>query len=170
MRLGLLILACVGGCMEREVRTGRPDASAIDPVGLVREYVKRDAQGERLGPNTWFFDAVTWPVEQGYESYTVIRGYTVEKPKTIHGSPAKITVRYDVIGWIAPVGAEWIFMEQTGEEVFEFVVVQTDEGWRIDAPQIDQHVLAEVVAARPARTPEDAARIRELAAQVPAEP
>ncbi len=170
MRFGLLILVCVGGCMEREVRTGPPNASVLDPLGLVREYVKRDANGERLGPNTWFFGAVTWPVEQGYESYTVIRGYTVEKPATISGSPAKITVRYDVLGWIVPTGAEWTFMEQVGEEVFEFVVVQTDAGWRIDAPQIDQHVLAEVVAARPARTPADAARIRELAAQAPAEP
>jgi hypothetical protein len=156
--------------MEREVRTGRPDTSAIDPVGLVREYVKRDANGERLGPNPWFFEVVTWEVESAYESYTVIRGYTVEKPATIHGSPARITVRYDVLGWIAPVGADWIFMEQTGQEVFEFVVVRTEEGWRIDAPQIDQHVLAELVAARPNRIPEDAARIRELAAQVGAEP
>jgi hypothetical protein len=139
-------------------------------VGLVREYVKRDANGERLESNPWFTDAVTWEVDPGYESYTVIRGYTVEKPKAIHGSPARITVRYDVIGWIVPVVAEWIFMEQEGEEVFEFVVVQTEEGWRIDHPQIGQHVLAEIVAARPARSPEDAARIRELATQVPAEP
>jgi hypothetical protein len=156
--------------MEREVRTVPSDASAIDPVGLVREYVKRDANGERLGPNPWFFQAVTWEVEPAYDSYTVIRGYTVEKPKAIHGSPARITVRYDVLGWITPVGAEWIFMEQTGEEVFEFVVVQTDQGWRIDDPTIDQHVLAEIAAARPGRSSEDADRIRELATQAPAEP
>jgi hypothetical protein len=65
------------------------------------------------------------------------------------------------------MGAEWVFMEQVGEEVFEFVVLRTETGWRIDAPQIDQHVLAEVAAARPSRTAEDAARIRELAAQAP---
>jgi hypothetical protein len=156
--------------MERDILTSLADRFAIDPVGLVREYVKRDANGERLDANPWFFQAVTWEVEPGFESYTVIRGYTVEKPKVIHGSPARITVRYDALGWIVPVGAEWIFMEQTGEEVFEFVVVQTDQGWRIDAPTIDQHVLAEIVAARPGRSPEDAARIRELATQAPAEP
>jgi hypothetical protein len=167
VKIGFLVLACVGGCMERDALTVRRNASAIDPVGLVREYVKRDADGERLGPSTWFADAVTWPVEQGYESYTVIRGHTVEKPKAIHGSPARIAVRYDVLGWIAPMGAEWVFMEQVGEEVFEFVVLRTETGWRIDAPQIDQHVLAEVAAARPSRTAEDAARIRELAAQAP---
>jgi hypothetical protein len=146
------------------------DGSALDPVGLVREYVKRDANGERLAHNPWFFEAVTWEVEQAYESYTVIRGYTVEKPKVIQGSPARITVRYDVLGWIAPVGAEWIFMEQTGEELIEFVVVRTEAGWRIDEPAIDQHVLAEIVAARPTRSPEDAVRIRELATQAPVEP
>ena len=151
--------------MGRDVFLARPIAWAIDPLGLVREYVKRDAAGERLGSNSWFFDAVTWEIEPGYESYTVIRGYTVDRPKAIEGSPARITVRYDVIGWIAPVGAEWVFMEQVGEEVFEFKVLRTDTGWRIDAPQIDQHVLAEVAASRPSRAPEDAARMRQLAAE-----
>lgn len=144
-------------------------AAAIDPVGLVREYVKRDASGERLVPSLWFADAVTWEVEQAYESYTVIRGYTVERPARIEGSPARIRVRYDVIGWIAPVDADWVFMEQRGEEEFEFVVVRTDAGWRIDEPQIDQHVLAEVAAARPSRSADDAARIRALAGQAPAD-
>ena len=148
-----------------ERRAGSSGWSAIDPMGLVREYVKRDANGERMEPTPWFAGAVTWEIEPAYESYTVIRGYTVEKPTTVQGSPFRITVRYDVIGWIAPLDADYVFMEQPGIERFEFVVTKGDQGWRIDEPQIDQHVLAEIVAGRPTRSAEDAARIRELAAQ-----
>jgi hypothetical protein len=165
-----LLSICLGGCMEREDRAGRPDAAVIDPVGLVRQYVKRDANGERLGPNPWFQEVVTWPQEPAYDSYTVIRGYAVEPPPRIAGSPAKIPVRYDVIGWIVPEAGRAAFLEQEKEEVFEFVVLLTDDGWRIDEPQIDQHVLATVAAASKALTQEDAARISELAAAAPAEP
>lgn len=153
--------------MERE---GRVIATAIDPLGLVRQYVKRDAQGERLGPSPWFEEVVTWPMDPAYDSYTVIRRYEVEKPATIVGSPAKITVRYDRMGWIETQEGQPVFLEQPRVEVFTFIVLLGDGGWRISAPQIDQHVLGEVVAANDSLTPEDAARIRELTAQVPAEP
>lgn len=156
--------------MDRETRAGRPDAAVIDPVGLVRQYVKRDANGERLGPNPWFQEVVTWPQDPAYDSYSVIRAYAVEPPPTIPGSPARIPVRYDVIGWIVAEGRRTTFLEQEKEEVFEFVVLRTDDGWRIDEPQIDQHVLAEIAAASKALSPEDAARIREVAAQAAAEP
>lgn len=49
-------------------------------------------------------------------------------------------------------------------------MLHTDDGWRIDEPQIDQHVLAEIAAASKTLPPEDAARIREVAAQVVVEP
>jgi hypothetical protein len=108
---------------------------------------------------------VTWPQDPAYDSMTVIRRYAVEPPPTIHGSPAKITVRYEVIGWIVPGKEHSGFIPGDKIEVFTFVVVLGDEGWRIDQPQIDQHVLAEVAAARESITPEDAALIRELAAE-----
>lgn len=156
--------------MEREDRAGRPAAAVVDPVGLVRQYVKRDADGERLGPNPWFQEVVTWPLEPAYDSYTVIRSYAVEPPPRIEGSPARIPVRYDVIGWVVPEAGRASFLEQEREEIHEFVVLRTDNGWRIDEPQIDQHVLAAVAAASKALTPEDAARIQELAAAAPTGP
>jgi hypothetical protein len=140
--------------------------AAIDPVGIVRQYVKRDADGERLGPNPWFESIVTWPQDPGYDSHTVIRSYKVEPPKSIAGSPARILVRYDVLGWIVSTG----FIPQDKQEAFEFVVVRTDDkGWLIDAPQIDQHILPEVAAAVKFLAPEESARIRELATRVPPE-
>jgi len=156
--------------MKRDDRGDRRAARMIDPVGLVRQYVQRDAAGERLGPDPWFEEVVTWPMEPAYDSYTVIHRHEVERPPTITGSPARIRVRYEVMGWIATQGEQSVFMEQPGVEVFEFVVLRDDEGWRLSKPQIDQHVLAEVVAAGGSLTPEDAARVRELAAQPPAEP
>jgi hypothetical protein len=144
-------------------------AATIDPVGLVRQYVKRDGAGERLGPAPWFEEVVTWPQDPAYDSATVIRQYTVQPPPTIHGSPAKIEVRYEVIGWIVPGKEHLGFIPGDKIEVFTFVVVRDDVGWRIQEPQIDQHVLAEVAAARKL-TPEDAALIRQLAAEPPSEP
>lgn len=142
-------------------------AEAIDPVGLVRQYVKRDANGERLQSNPWFQDATTWPDEPAYDSFSVIRSYTVVPPATIAGSPAKITVRYDRIGWAIPEVGQLRFIAQWLPQVVVFVVVRTDEGWRIESPQIAQRVLAEVAAATGFFTAEDAARMRALAAEAP---
>lgn len=143
-----------------------PLAAAIDPLGLVRQYVKRDANGERLQSNPWFQDAVTWPDEPAYDSFAVIRSYTVP-PTTIAGSPAKITVRYDRIGWAVPEVGQLRFIAQWLPQDVVFVVLQTDAGWRIDGPQISQRVLAEVAAATGFFSAEDAARIRALAAEAP---
>ena len=155
--------------MAAEMLESRWDMMLIDPLGLVREYVKRDAAGERLRPSAWFQQVVTWPDEPGYDSYTVIRGYEVERPKAIAGSPARIMVRYDVIGWVVWRDSELIFLDQPKDERREFVVIRDDAGWRIDEPQMGQRVLAEVAAATGALSAEDAARIRELAAQPPPE-
>ena len=140
---------------------------AIDPLGLVRQYVKRDANGERLEENPWFQEVVTWPMEPGYDSYTVIRQYTVERT-TVHGSPARIPVRYEVLGWVVPGAERSGFLPDPRIELVEFVVVRDDQGWRIGEPQMDQHVLASVVASDRWVSPDDAALIRDLAAATPA--
>jgi hypothetical protein len=145
-----------------ELRMAPRTATAIDPLGLVRQYVKRDAEGERLGPSPWFGPVVTWPDDPGYDSLTVIRSYKVETPKDIGGSPVTILVKYDAIGWIASSG----FIPQENLEAFDFVVVRTeDAGWQIDQPQIDQHVLFEVAAGLKFVTAGDSALIRELGAR-----
>lgn len=145
-----------------DLRPARPTPTTIDPMGLVRQYVKRDADGERLGPNPWFESVVTWPQDPGYDSHTVIRSYKVEVPKNMGGSPVKILVKYDAIGWIVSSG----FVPQENLEAFDFVVVRTeDAGWQIDEPQIDQHVLFEVAASLKSLSPEDSALIRELGAR-----
>ena len=141
--------------------------AAIDPLGLVREYVRRDAAGERLRGEPWFQDVVTWPMEPAYDSFSVIRSYTVVPPKSIAGSPASITVRYDRIGWAFPEVGRLRFVAQWLPQAVVFVVVRTEEGWRIDAPQFSQKVLAEVAAATGAFSDEDTARIRSLGAEAP---
>jgi hypothetical protein len=140
---------------------------AIDPVGLVRQYVKRDANGERLEENDWFQEVVTWPMEPAYDSYTVIRQYAVEPPPTVHGSPARIPVRYEVLGWVIPGAERAGFLPDPRVELVEFVVVRDDQGWRIEEPQMEQHVLASVVASDRWVSSEDAALIRDLAAATP---
>ena len=149
--------------------TPSSEAGMIDPISLVRQYVKRDGDGERLFSESWFQDVVTWPHEPGYDSFTVVRKYTVERPRDIQGSPAKVPVRYECIGWVVPAQDHPVFIEGDRIEVFTYVAVRGEGGWKIDAPQIDQHILAEVAASRENMTPEDAARIRELASESPAE-
>ena len=141
--------------------------TVIDPLGLVRQYVKRDAEGERLRGEPWFQDVVTWPMEPAYDSFSVIRSYTVVPPKTIAGSPARIIVRYDRIGWAYPVVGNLRFVAQWLPQAVEFVVVRTEGDWRIDAPQFSQRVLAEAAVATGAFSQEDAERIRALAAEAP---
>jgi hypothetical protein len=154
--------------MTGELADGNRDggASLIDPLGLVREYVRRDAGGERMGPSPWFGSVVVWPDDPGYDSHTVIRKYEVERPATMGGSPVKIMVRYEVIGWIMSSG----FLPQEKNEEFEFVVIRTEEGvWLIQSPQIEQHILPDPAAGVRHLSAEDAARIRELATAPPAE-
>jgi hypothetical protein len=148
-------------------RTDPPRIAVADPVSLVRQYVKRDANGERLQADPWFQQVVTWSEEPGYDSYTVIRSYSVEPPPTIQGSPAEILVRYDVIGWVQWQDGEQVFLDQEMSQAITFVVVRDDNGWRIDEPQFGQRVLAEVAAASQALSAEDTAHIRELASKPP---
>jgi hypothetical protein len=131
------------------------------------QYVKRDGAGERLGPAPWFEEVVTWP----RTAYDSARSSGSTRSTAAHHSRVTGEDRGSLRGdRLDRAGKEHLgFIPGDKIEVFTFVVVRDDVGWRIQEPQIDQHVLAEVTAARKL-TPEDAALIRQLAAEPPSEP
>ncbi len=141
-----------------------------EPVRLVREYVTRDANGERLTTNPWFLNVVTWEDEPGYDRYTVIRGYTV-RPLRADSSTGRVEVRYDRLGYVQTTGRTTVAFEAAeGPELRVFTVALTDNGWRIVAPQIDQHVLVEPALRHSPFSPEDRRLVEERASLSPSPP
>lgn len=141
----LLLLTLVAGCTTvpaKPAPEGR-DLSASPAIQLVKEYTERDAKGERLRTNPWFLDVVAWPDEPGYDSYTVISGYEVT-PLSADSSTARVRVDYRRVGYVRTTGARSVEFDQSiATELRVFTVALSDNGWRIIAPQIEQHVLVE---------------------------
>lgn len=142
-----------------------------EPVRLVQEYVRRDGLGERLRTNPWFDSVITNPEhEPGYDGFTAIARSRV-RPLGSNGDTVRVEVVYDVVGTIRQVAegggkTGMRFLPRGGSEVVEFPVVRTPRGWRIESPQIDQHVTPGVILSSPLiRLPEaDQAKLRALAA------
>lgn len=108
---------------------------------LVREYVERDARGERLKSNPWFLNAVIWEDEPAFDSYTLITGYQL---RMLHAdsSTGRVEVAYARAGYVRATGDSSVsFQPDSGREVHVFTVALTFNGWRIVAPQLDPHVL-----------------------------
>jgi hypothetical protein len=140
-----LLLTLATGCSTALVKPA-PEGQALSSspaIQLVKEYVERDAKGERLQTNPWFLDVVAWPDEPGYDSYTVISGY-VATPLSADSSTARVRVDYRRAGYVRTTGARSVEFEQSiATESHVFTVALSDNGWRITAPQIEQHVLVE---------------------------
>lgn len=120
----------------------RPEVDSL-PIRLLRQYLGRDAQGERLGGDLWWDRLVIWQEEPGWDGYAVIAGYHVE---AIHrdSSTARFRVIYDVVGSIDAAN-QVRYVRNHRKQTVAFTLVLTDNGWRIAAPQIEPHVLASKV-------------------------
>ena len=136
-----------------------------DPVRLVREYVERDARGDRLETNAWFDSVVTWPQDPGYDSYAVITRFGLSVLGEARDT-TRVEVQYDVAGIMKAGGpADTRFAPRQRTEVDTFVVERAPDGWRISSPQIHQHVLAAAALQRSALGKEDRDRLTELRRQ-----
>src|SRR6266704_2966850 len=130
-----LAVSCKGA--PRGQSEAPTNLSDLAPIRLVREYVSRDANGERIRRNTWFFNVVTWSEEPGWDSYIVVRGFQIS-PVRADSSTARVTVTYRVAGYVRTTGRTTAaFVDDTATETRIFTVALTDNGWRIVAPQID---------------------------------
>lgn len=111
------------------VRTAaHPEAEA-----LVREFVRRDANGEFLQSSDWFTRAVDCPGHEGAPDVpTVVRGY---KLSIVYRDSAELRaeVTWDVIG-------KGDAMKST-TEVDLVRAIHTPFGWRVASPALDPHQM-----------------------------
>lgn len=122
-------------------------ASVSVPESLVKEFVRRDAAGERLRASPWFDSVVTEADEEGgYDSFTAIKQYQVG----VAGDTVKVLVQYVILGAMQQVvdgekttGMRLIPNDSIANEVFS--VVRQGGQWKIVTPEIDQHVLASAI-------------------------
>lgn len=151
---------------------GRPDAAhstgmsgpvdSTPPMRLVREYVERDARGERLRSNPWFLNAVIWEDEPAFDSYTLITGYQL---RALHAdsSTGRVEVAYTRAGYVRITGDSSVSFEpDPAREVQVFTVALTFNGWRIVAPQLDQHVLVDPALNQSPFSPADRRRLEAM--------
>jgi hypothetical protein len=142
--IAVATMMLLGACkVARRPAQSQPAVTLSDttPVRLVREYVTRDADGQRIRANPWFFNVVIWPEDPGWDSYAVIRNSGVD-PIRADSSTARVSVTYEVVGHVETTGRTTArFVPDSSTERFVFTVALTDNGWRIVAPQIDPHLL-----------------------------
>ena len=134
-----------------------PDAS---PVALMREFLTRDARGDRLRTDPWMAQHTLWGhVEPGWDGYQVIIGY---KLRTIHAdsSTARIAITYDVTGTV-DVDTSAHYIRKPSTQTVTFTLALTDVGWRIVAPTIEPHVLGTAISPRTSFSAADWALLRE---------
>lgn len=165
----LLIAFAVTVATACSGQTDRAHSTAVSgpidstpPMRLVREYVERDARGERLQSNPWFLNAVIWEDEPGYDSYTLITGYRL---RALHAdsSTGRVEVAYTRAGYVRATGDSSVsFKPDAAREVQVFTVALTFNGWRIVAPQLDQHVLVEPALTQSPFSPADRRRLQTM--------
>ena len=111
--------------------------------------MRRDALGGRLVDDPWFDSAISAPDhEPGYDSFTLIADCNLH---IVHADSDSVVVKvtYAVIGKsktiVATNGlpAGFVVIPMNTTETVLFPVVKTStRSWRINSPQIDQHVSA----------------------------
>ncbi|MNR89313.1 hypothetical protein D3C72_202780 [compost metagenome] len=108
-----------------------------DPQALLREYLRRDFNGEFTSANQWQMGALLCPGhEPGWDSATIVASYSIGVAvpgKKVRSFP----VTYQILGSTWSDGS---IKEEPRRERIVFVLVQTPYGWRIAEPQQNQHL------------------------------
>jgi len=144
LAIAITLLACgAEGNAQDEQRQG----GSMSPTALVREYVERDASGERLQTAPWFLEVVVWPEDPAFDSYTVIAGFDVG-PAVTQGDTVYVPVVYQRIGWIESTGDSARLILSDTTEHHRFVVANLGSRWLIAAPRLGPHVMADTVLSR----------------------
>lgn len=143
-----LLLIAVWSCRPREQPQAMDTNRAGSPLALVREYVDRDARGERLRSAPWFLSVVGWPEEPAFDSYTVIATYQVGQLAP-SGDSAIVPVTYQRLGWIETTGRHAVrFVIGETIERYDFRLGVREGRWLIGEPRLEPHVLADTALAK----------------------
>lgn len=113
------------------------DAYPLTPEGVVRKFCQLDAEGYRLGSDTWtkVSPLVTWTEEAG-DMIFVIGGFKVSKA-TILDSTAEVIVEYEVLG-----STNFIEFSEAPKQKSKvtFKIVKQIGRWKIQEPITAPHV------------------------------
>jgi hypothetical protein len=118
-----------GGSAAGDSYHGAAVVADSTALALVAEYLRRDAQGEFMGPSEWADENVIGFMGSDY--YSIVSDYKILAAET-RDDTTRVTVQYDVIGgfWLdedlQPVRT---FTDSV--ELYSFVVLRSDEGMRL---------------------------------------
>jgi hypothetical protein len=107
------------------------------PRAVVEAYCKADFDGMQTDSDTWpwFARYATWPDAPGWDTFTIVAGYTVSP-----AGPSKARVVYEVLGVLAGEEAR----AEPGPEEVVYTLARRGRRWKVDAPQLRPHVSPEV--------------------------
>ena len=115
------------------------------PAALVREYVRRDGAGEFLAADPWLKSALTcYGHMPGWDEATIVAAAEI-RPLDSTATRARFVVAYRIVGTLSDPSA---LLPSPQFEVDTFIVVSTGWGWRIDAPQLNAHILPAIAMGR----------------------
>jgi len=136
-----MLLACGPGTVDEPPSANQYRKGTADNAGvsLIREYVVRDFKGERLRANSWFMNAVVWQEESAYDGYALVSSVSLTV-LSADSSTARVRVGYVRQGFVRATEHGVRFDRDFASEETVFTAVLTDAGWRIAAPQLEQHV------------------------------
>ena len=115
------------------------------PRELLDEYLKRDGQGDFTSEDPWLDSALTCPGHlPGWDMSTIIKEYSVAARDTL-GDTVSFVVTYRTAGGLSSDNKFYPATSDSKVQTATFTVIKTDWGWRIDGPQVNQHILPAVV-------------------------
>lgn len=130
-----------------------------DAMALVREYVRRDFNGEFTSASQWFNGALLCPGHvPGWDVATIVASYSIGVARPGKGA-LSIPVTYRILG------TTWFdsqIAEDVRRETVTFVLEKTPFGWRIVEPQQNQHVSPQTLLNAPEFSKEGRRRLQRL--------
>jgi len=108
------------------------------PGKVVQEYCSLDLNGARVGGSLGvprIFKLVTWTVEPGWDTITVVRSYRLIDSRGTN-TEAEVRVQYQTLAEISAT----VLDPKTATETVTFVLHRFGSSWRIEKPVLQPHV------------------------------
>lgn len=124
-------------CVTSVSAQRRTDAYPRSPRDVVEAYCAADFAGDQTASETWtrFARYAVWPDAPGWDTFTIVSGYTVE-PR----GRTSVRVVYHVLGALEGEEAR----EERRDKTVEYTLVRRGGRWKVASPQLEPHVSPEV--------------------------
>lgn len=112
----------------------------MDPGQIVKLFCDRDFNGVRLKAHN--MELTTWHAEPGWDGVVIIKDYKITSC-SIENEIVVVSVKYYILGTCYGDELNKAMESDTEEAIFK--VLKTDNGWKIDDPQLVPHVSVKTV-------------------------